>query len=204
MGCQISETCVCAKLVDAKQSGQCQVKHTVTHTPMNVKVLVISGSMGSGKTTVLGEASDLLSAHHVAHAILDLDAIAAVGLVNEAAAALNHRNLATMYGNFVAAGLRHLLLAEAVETRSLLDQLRDAMPGADLVVCRLTAAVKTLERRLRVREPGMLHERFVARAKALDRTLEAVRLENFIVVNDRRGVTDVAREVLTRSGWLTD
>lgn len=38
-----------------------------------VKVLVISGSMGSGKTTVLGEASDILTASNIAHVALDLD-----------------------------------------------------------------------------------------------------------------------------------
>jgi hypothetical protein len=34
--------------------------------------------MGSGKTTVLGEASDVLSERRVVHAILDLDCIGTV------------------------------------------------------------------------------------------------------------------------------
>ena len=42
----------------------------------NLKVLVISGSMGSGKTTVLGEASDLLAAAEILHAAIDLDTLA--------------------------------------------------------------------------------------------------------------------------------
>ena len=42
----------------------------------NLKVLVISGSMGSGKTTVLGEASDLLGAAEIIHAAIDLDSLA--------------------------------------------------------------------------------------------------------------------------------
>ena len=41
-----------------------------------IKVLVISGSMGSGKTTVLAEASDLLAAADIPHAAIDLDALA--------------------------------------------------------------------------------------------------------------------------------
>jgi hypothetical protein len=42
----------------------------------DVKVLVISGSMGSGKTTVLGEASDLLTMANILHAAIDLDYLA--------------------------------------------------------------------------------------------------------------------------------
>ena len=42
------------------------------------RVLVISGSMGAGKTTVMGEASDILSARGVAHAAFDLDALGIV------------------------------------------------------------------------------------------------------------------------------
>ena len=36
-------------------------------------LLIITGSMGSGKTSVLGEASDLLAGRHVIHAAIDLD-----------------------------------------------------------------------------------------------------------------------------------
>src|SRR5690349_23304571 len=42
-------------------------------------VLVISGSMGAGKTTVLGEASDLLAASGIEHAAIDLDTLS-IGL----------------------------------------------------------------------------------------------------------------------------
>ena len=40
-------------------------------------VLLISGSMGSGKTTVMGEASDLLREMSISHAAIDLDAVSA-------------------------------------------------------------------------------------------------------------------------------
>jgi ABC-type uncharacterized transport system fused permease/ATPase subunit len=37
--------------------------------------LLITGSMGSGKTTVLSEASDLLTVRNIPHASIDLDAL---------------------------------------------------------------------------------------------------------------------------------
>jgi predicted kinase len=169
---------------------------------VNARVIVISGSMGSGKTTVLGEASDVLSACRLAHGTIDLDAIGTVLLPNEVAHDLIYRNLRSIYGNFVSAGVTRVLLAEAVENRTELDRIRRAMPGAEFVVCRLTAAVETMQRRVRAREPGMLQEQFAARARELEHMLESAGLEDFTIANDQRSVTDVARELLQRAGWI--
>lgn len=168
---------------------------------MPVRVLVISGSMGSGKTAVLGELSDLLSEQGQPHATIDLDAIGSVLLPDAAARDLVFRNLAALYANMVDAGLRHLLLAEAVETREELEDLQQAMPGAELVLCRLTAGVDEMARRIRLRETGMYQQRFVERSRLLHHVLEAAKLESFVVSNDGRSITDVARDVLSAAGW---
>jgi gluconate kinase len=169
---------------------------------MPTKVIILSGSMGCGKTTVLGEASDVLSTHYIAHACVDLDAIGTVLIPEDVAADLVRRNLAGIYANFVSAGLSHVLLAEAVENRRDLDNLRGAMPEAEIVVCRLTAAFATMESRLRVREPGMNQAKLLARARELQQVLDAAQVEDFTVVNDDRSVTAIAHEVLERAGWL--
>ena len=39
------------------------------------RLLIITGTMGAGKTTVLGEASDILALRHIPHAAIDLDAL---------------------------------------------------------------------------------------------------------------------------------
>ena len=44
--------------------------------PATVPLLIISGSMGAGKTTVLSEASDLLAQADIPHAAIDLDWLA--------------------------------------------------------------------------------------------------------------------------------
>jgi hypothetical protein len=169
---------------------------------MPTKVIILSGSMGCGKTTILGEASDVLATHHIAHACIDLDAIGAVLIAEDLAADLVQRNLAGIYANFISAGVSHVLLAEAVENRRDLDNLRGAMPEAEIVVCRLTAGLATMKGRLRVREPGMTQAKLVARACELQQVLDAAQVEDFTVVNDDRSVTAVALEVLERAGWL--
>jgi hypothetical protein len=76
------------------------------------------------------------------------------------------------------------------------------VPGAQIVVCRLRAKLETMQQRIRLREPGMLHQQFVARAAELEAALDAACVEDFSVENDGRSVTAGAREVLLRAGWL--
>jgi hypothetical protein len=135
---------------------------------MKVKVIVISGSMGSGKTTVLAEASDVLAAGGVVHAAIDVDALGVAHLPEEAWIDLAHRNLASVWANYAAAGVTRLL-AEAIESRAGLDQIRKAIPDCEIVVCRLRAQLGTMQRRVSLREPGMLREKLVARVASWKR-----------------------------------
>ena len=95
-----------------------------------------------------------------------------------------------------------LVLAQAMEDRQQLDRLRDAVPGAQIVVCRLTATIPTMQSRVRSREPGMFRQQFVNHAATLDAILDEADLEDFAVVNEERSATDVAEEMLSRAGWL--
>jgi hypothetical protein len=171
---------------------------------MSVRVLVISGSMGSGKTTVLGEASDVLSARGIVHAAIDLDAMGSVLPPTAATRDVKYRNLASVWANYGALGVNRLLLAEAIESPDALARLRSAIPSADLLVCRLVADLDTMQQRIRLREPGMLQQQFLTRAKELATVLEDARLEDFSIANQDRSVTAVARELLERAGWLAD
>jgi hypothetical protein len=167
-----------------------------------IQVVVITGSMGSGKTTVMAEASDLLTAAGSVHAAIDLDALGVGYLPNDAWSDLTYRNLASVWVNYRAAGISRLLIAEAVENPGELDLIRNAIPGAEILVCRLKVKLATMRRRVRAREPGMLREQLVTRVADLEALLDAARLEDFDVQNDDVPVTEVARFVLLRAGWL--
>lgn len=167
-----------------------------------VRVLVLSGSMGSGKTTILGEASDLLAAAGVFHAAVDMDFLGLCHLPNGAPRDLATRNLAAVWKNYADLGVTRLLLAEALEGGEQREEIADAIPGAAILVCRLRARLGTMQARVRLREPGMLQERYVARVGELEASLDAARVEDFAVDNDERPATVVAREVLARASWL--
>lgn len=167
-----------------------------------MKLLVISGSMGSGKTTVMAEASDILAARGIVHAAIDLDALGIARLPDGAPDDLSYRNLASVWGNYAAAGVNRLLIATAVEDRAALDRVREAVPGADVVVCRLEATLETMQQRVLLREPGMLQEKLVARAAELLALLDSTGIEDFSIDNEDGSVTKVANEMLARAGWL--
>ena len=162
--------------------------------------------MGDGKSTVLSEASDLLREARLAHAAIDLDWLAVMYPEKEQGRygeQLAFANLAAVWPVYVAAGAERLIVARVVENRSELKQYRHAVPGATIVVCRLTASIETMRERLRVREPGMFQAQGLRRSAELAGILDRARAEGFTVDNNQgRSVTGVAREVLSRAGWL--
>ena len=158
--------------------------------------------MGAGKTTVLGEASDLLTAAHIVHAGLDFDAFGIGHLPDMDTEAFAHEQLAALCDRYAAAGVTRLLLSDALTTTAGRERLRQATRATSLVICRLRATLPTMQQRIRLREPGLLQEQFVARVVELEAALDASEVEDFSVDNDARAVTEVAREMLTRAGWL--
>jgi hypothetical protein len=158
--------------------------------------------MGAGKTTVLGEASDLLVEAHIGHAAIDVDAVGFPYLPSGAAADLQFRGLAAICREYAAAGISRFLLACAVETERELNGIRRAIPDAHLQVCRLRAPVPVMQDRVRLREPGMHQAQFVARVAELESALDRASVDDFSVANEGRSVTEVAREMLTAAGWL--
>ena len=114
---------------------------------------------------------------------------------------LAYRNLASVCANYRVAGIAHLLVAAAIENRVQLDRIAASAAARRVVVCRLTAAIETMQARVRTREPGKLQSVLVQRVAQLEAMLDAAAVEDFIVSNDGRHVTDVARDVLRGAGW---
>ena len=167
-------------------------------------LLIITGGTGAGKTSVLGEASDILSRRQIAHAAIDVDTL---GLAFLTAATRNdeamYSNLRSVCNNYAALGVTRFLLARALENRRELDRCRGMVPGADTAVCRLTASLETMEARVKMRESGVSQREYVSRVAELNAILDHARLEDFSVVNENRSLTEVAQEILGRAGWVS-
>ncbi|HEV2117576.1 MAG TPA: hypothetical protein VGR48_16200 [Terriglobales bacterium] len=162
-------------------------------------VIVITGSMGSGKTTVLDEASDLLTLRGIAHAAVDLDGLGIAHFPRDLRDDnVIYRNLRGVWENFAALGVKRLLVARAIEHRDELERIRAAVSAKSLTICRLNASLETMRERVGRRDSGTLRERYVARATELNALLDRAHVEDFSVINENRSIADVAQEMLIR------
>jgi adenylylsulfate kinase len=168
-------------------------------------LLIITGTMGAGKTTVLGEMSDILALRHITHPAIDLDALGLACLPSAASNdAVMYGNLQSVYRNFASHGAKRFLVARAIEDRAELEVCRRIIPATNTIVCRLTASIETMQQRVKMRELGPLQREYVARVAELDGILDRARLEDFTIRSENRSPADVAREVLVRAGWISD
>ncbi len=174
---------------------------------VSVPTILITGPVGSGKTTVAIEASAQLEAAGIAHALVDtdeLDRIFPPPPDDPHKTTLTERNLAAVWENLSAAGAPRLILAMvATSLERELAPIRRAVSGAQIAVVRLRASEGALLERVRSREVGSgeaYHaRRSVEQARAMAREADA---EGTIVVETTgRRVADIAAEVLAKCGW---
>src|SRR5579872_6212448 len=87
------------------------------HGGLAESLLIITGAMGAGKTTVLAEASDILASRQLGHAAIDLDGL---GLAHLRSPGSNddvmYRNLRSVSENYAALGVQRFLVARALES----------------------------------------------------------------------------------------
>ncbi len=170
-----------------------------------VPVLLLTGPVGAGKSTVANEAARLLRELDVPHALVDLAWIGQCWPFprddpwNER---LVHQNLACMWSNFSRAGVDRLIVGRVLEARSLLRHLAEAVPGARITVVRLRVRLEVLEARIRAREAARDSDWFLRAAAYLAEALERAQVEDHVVDNDDRPAVDAAREALHLAGWL--
>jgi adenylylsulfate kinase len=171
---------------------------------MPIPTLILSGTCGVGKSAMAAEINDVLAEAGIANAAIDLDALTwqwpSSSPFNSD---LMFENLAALWPNYHAHGATRLILARVLEDRSELSRYRDAVPEAEIIVCRLIAPQSTRIDRLRERmPPGPSRDWHEQRTVELEEILTRSSVEDVLVNNDDRPLREVALEVLARAGWL--
>jgi len=181
------------------------MKRSKSDGGLTESLLIITGSMGAGKTAVLGEASDILAQRQIVHAAIDLDALGLAYLPSAAfSLGVMYDNLRSICRNYAALGVQRFLVARAIEDHAQLKLCRDIIPAANTFVCRLTASIETMKRRVQMRDLGISQGKYVARVAKLNVLLDHAKLEDFAVTNEDRSLTEVAGEMLVRAGWISN
>lgn len=167
-------------------------------------MMVVTGPVGGGKTTVVAAVSDVLDRAAIPHATVDADHLRwcyPSPPADPFRIALGLRNLAALRANDRAVGAERLVLAAAVETRDDLAAYRAAVPGAALLVVRLMAPLATIERRPAGRDAGDVLAWHRRRAAELTAIMARTRVEDLLLETADRSPAEIAREALVRANW---
>ncbi|HKE83197.1 MAG TPA: hypothetical protein VKB50_05570 [Vicinamibacterales bacterium] len=181
----------------------------------DIRLLLITGTMGAGKTTLMAEASDVLIERRVVHAAIDLDALG-IGLMPPSEAAdidqradgkprsledLMYRNLALVWQNYRSAGVTKIVVAAAIDRRDL-PFLQAALDRPDTTICRIRAPLSVMQDRVRLREPGLFQTKGIKRVAELEALLDQAAIEDFTLTNHEQSITDLAVEMLKRARFI--
>jgi len=165
-----------------------------------VNALLLTGTVGSGKTTVLLELGRRLSERGEPHALVDLDWLAWVEASPTSELSVHDvlvANLAASVETFRRAGVTRLVLARHVTRAKEVASIEAALGGAELAVVRLDVPAAVLEARVRARDSGRELGEHLAELKAATRP----EFTHVAVANDGRSITAVADEILGAIGW---
>jgi hypothetical protein len=167
-------------------------------------VLLITGTLGSGKTVLAADIGELLADREPRTAIIDLDWLGWVSSDPHGSNTIDRlilSNLAAVWPNFEAAGAGRLVLARTVLDRGLIDGVGEAIGPVSLTVVRVTASPDTIAARLGARDTGAVLAQHLAEAAEFARVLDELGAEYFRVSNDGRPIREVSEEIVARAGW---
>jgi adenylylsulfate kinase len=167
-----------------------------------LKSVLLTGTIGSGKTAVAEEIGEVLGSAGIRAAIIDLDWLCWITLEPENIGydALALANLKAMLPKLERADVTHLVLARAMLSRSTLEAFADALPRLEVI--RLDASPATITKRLERRDSGSVLKQHLVESVEMSATLDATGGESARIDNDDRPLREVANEVLAHLGWV--
>ncbi|MFE6225539.1 AAA family ATPase [Streptomyces sp. NPDC057854] len=174
----------------------------------HAEVLLIGGRAGVGKTTMGWEVSARLRAAAVAHCVIEGDFMGQAHPAPEGdprRRKIAERNLTALWSNYAALGYRRLVYTQTVSVLPESEATFRRAMGADVRIVRvvLTASDATARERLTARERGSeLEQEWESSARKARILDDQAPPDTVWVATDGRTVDDIAREVVTATGWL--
>jgi len=176
-------------------------------TPAAIQVIVVTGPVGSGKTTTGRLVQETLAGQGVPCAFVDQDALRMVLPTppgDRFGSRLGYRNLAAVWTNLRDAGVQAVVIADVVEdAQASRGDYLAALPGTTLTIVRLNVPMPLINERLRHRErtSGDLAWS-LARAPELQGVMENAGIGDLVIDVGTRSPEEIATEIIVRLGIL--
>jgi hypothetical protein len=169
-------------------------------TGSDAEAVLITGLFGTGKSSVAIEIADILEKRGVPYAVIDLDWLC-WGYAGGGEGA-EHRmmlaNLRPVLANYLAVGVRSVILARSIRSPAELESLEDALPMRVRVV-ELLVPLDEIERRLGSDITAARGDD-LEDARAWADAGDGTGFGDLSVANDRP-LRDVADEIIDLLGW---
>ncbi|MEA2446839.1 MAG: hypothetical protein QOK47_476 [Actinomycetota bacterium] len=168
--------------------------------------LVITGTIGAGKTTIIEAISAQLRSAGLLHGVLDLDWLNQLSPAPDPLDPYNDglrvTNLEAVWSTFYARGARHAVISGTIVSREQLEAIRETLPGLAVTVCLLVCPSDLVKERIKQRTRGRLLEDFLSRTEGLAQTIEEANIHDFVGRNGDRLPEEVAAEIVDQLDWL--
>jgi len=165
------------------------------------EAVLVTGLYGSGKSSLVAEMAEMLDAAGISFGAIDVDWLSWYRLAGDRTDGpdLRAQNLSNVADRYLASGVQHLLLADAVRDDDGISQLRALIP-CPLSVVLLETPMAVIERRLSV-DPMSGRARDLQNAhKWQQRGIGQVTAD--LVLDGEAPLIQSAERVLTWLGWL--
>lgn len=164
-------------------------------------LVLISGPVGVGKTTVAQELSTLLVDTAVAHTFADLDALTQTyprPSEDPFGEGLALKNLQAVWSNAQLHNPRLLLIARVIETEASARKIAESVAIDQYTLIQLSARDEILLERVRKRETGAGRAWHEARAIELSRNLSETDIADHVIETDDFSPAEIAEEILRK------
>jgi adenylylsulfate kinase len=181
------------------------VESEPTRRVSSVPGVVITGTIGAGKTSLAEALSELLHENEMRHALIELDWLGQVypppRPSDPYSLDLAVDNLGLIASNFHDAGAHYFIVSATLTSTEELRRLRGALPRVHLRVCRVVAPTNVIAERIARRELGSLRSDLLTRTESLGLKIEAAKIDDFVLVNEGP-IQQAAIELLGILGWM--
>jgi len=166
-------------------------------------ILLLTGSVGTGKTTVAAEIGEQLAGMNLLNTVIDLDwpGWVNVGEGFNGYDRLIMQNLVSTWGNYCSVGVEYFVLARGLLEHKPMVMLKDAFPTSPVVIVRLLASRETVKKRLTQRDSGKTLREHLNEMDEMNQIMDELKLEYATVETDAVSVEEISQRVITITGW---